>query len=434
MRRDISYILFFAVLILLSGCKHKNETTIISTTEEIPHQPVSSRCTAKYDRSKPIEKIDIESAISTSSPIRLSEVASTIEYFQVGDDKYPITDVVAVDDGFIILNKPKLYLYRQGKKRKRIGLKTIFNDWYNSGQNIFYDKETTRLYTQLKKFNHNTGYSDMYICELPPLDSVLARKYYLYADSLPTRYLLKNNVSHFTSKICYWDHYFLETSILQGVSTFNMKNDTICRFEFGIDSIGEYPRRAYYSYTNYNNLYLYENKPTYVVNFCDTIYRLLDHQTICPVYYVHLGKYRLPAAKALKSIDLDNKAWVNGFEENQKGVFMIIFRKGTNEESGWLKKEKDTKKKIPNVNYQVVYLKESHQTKSLPLTSKGLINDLDEGLPFWPDGQTNGYMYMIRPATELKKQIKLTGSSKQKALKAFLSNLPDNQNVMIVVK
>ncbi len=33
-------------------------------------------------------------------PVLLSEVASTIEYYQVGDDKYPITDVVAVEGRF----------------------------------------------------------------------------------------------------------------------------------------------------------------------------------------------------------------------------------------------------------------------------------------------------------------------------------------------
>ena len=43
-------------------------------------------------------------------------------------------------------------------------------------------------------------------------------------------------------------------------------------------------------------------------------------------------------------------------------------------------------------------------------------------------------MYMIRPAGELKKGIKLTSSPKQETLKNFLSDLPDNQNVMIVVK
>ena len=82
----------------------------------------------------------------------------------------------------------------------------------------------------------------------------------------------------------------------------------------------------------------------------------------------------------------------------------------------------------------MVYLKNKRQTKALPLTARGMINDLDGGLPFWPDGQTDEYMYMIRPAGELKKGIKLTGSPKQETLKNFLSDLPDNQNVMIVVK
>lgn len=46
----------------------------------------------------------------------------------------------------------------------------------------------------------------------------------------------------------------------------------------------------------------------------------------------------------------------------------------------------------------------------------------------------SGYLYMIRPAKELKTKIKLTGSSKQKELKAFLDSVDEKQNVMIVVK
>ena len=82
----------------------------------------------------------------------------------------------------------------------------------------------------------------------------------------------------------------------------------------------------------------------------------------------------------------------------------------------------------------MVYLKNKCQTKALPLKATGMINDLDGGLPFWPDGQTDEYMYMIRPAKDLKQRIKLTGSPKQESLKKFLSDLPDNQNVMIVIK
>lgn len=115
MIKNISFCLFFALLILVSGCKQKNEGTASSETEETAYQPASPKYTARHDHSTPAAKIDVESAISTSSPVKLSEVASTIEYYQVGDDKYPVTEVVAVEGGFIALNKPKLYLYRQGK-------------------------------------------------------------------------------------------------------------------------------------------------------------------------------------------------------------------------------------------------------------------------------------------------------------------------------
>ena len=89
---------------------------------------------------------------------------------------------------------------------------------------------------------------------------------------------------------------------------------------------------------------------------------------------------------------------------------------------------------MPSVERQVVYLKSSKQTFALPVKAGGLANDLDSGLPFWPDGQTDGYLYMIRPAKELKAKIKLTGSPKQKELKAFLDGVDEKQNVMIVIK
>ena len=259
MIKNISYCLFFALLILVSGCKQKNETES-STTEETAYQPASPKYTARYDHSTPTAKIDVESAISTSSPVRLSEVASTIEYYQVGDDKYPVTEVVAVEGGFIALNKPKLYLYRQGKKRKRVGLKTEYSNWRDneSGNNLFYDKKTTRLYVQLKKLNQETGYSTKYIGELPPLDSVLARVHYLYPDSLPNRRLLKNWVEIFTPEMSVGRFFYPGTGFDYGVNTFNLKGDTLCHFYFGIDSIGTIKSDNFYNFTLFHTSYLYD--------------------------------------------------------------------------------------------------------------------------------------------------------------------------------
>lgn len=436
--KNISYGLFFILLILISGCKQKGEDNSSSSAEKSSHQPTGPQYTANYDRTKPTETIDVESTISTSSEVRLSEVASSIEYFQVGDDKYPVTDVVAVDGGFIALNKPKLYLYRQGKKRKRVGLKTKYSDWKDSnspGNSLFYDKTTTKLYVQLKKLNPETGYSDKFIVELPPLDSVLARTHYLYADSLPNRYFLQNWGEIFTPEMYIRRFNYSGTGFDYGVTTFNLKNDTLCHFYAGIDSIGTIKDDNFYNFTGlYSTSYLYDNKPTFSATYCDTVYRLSDHRTITPVYNIHLGKYKASANYVINKGDKRNKVWINELRENPKGVFLKVHREGKSNKSGWLDNKDKENRDFPSEDYLMVYLKNKRQTKALPLTSQGITNDLDDGLPFWPDGQTDEYMYMIRSAKDLKQQVKLTGSPKQNTLKNFLSDLPDNQNVMIVVK
>lgn len=435
--KDISYSLFFAFLILLSGCKQKGEDKNYSPTEEISHQPTGPQYTARYDRTKPVEMIDVESAISTSSDVRLSEVASTIEYFQVGDDKYPVTDVVAVDGGFIALNQPKLYLYRQGQKRKRVGLKTKYGDWKMaifSNHKLYYDKATTKLYAQLKKLDPETGYSTKFIAELPPLDSVLARKHYLYPDSVPNRYPLKDWAEIFTSEIYARRFSYPGTGFDYGMTTFNLKNDTLCNFYAGIDSFGIIKDDNFYNFVLYSTSYLYDNKVTFTATYCDTVYRLSDHQTITPVYNIHLGKYRASALYIFHRGDKRNKAWVDDLKENPKGVFLKVHREGKSSKSGWLDNKNKENRDFPSEDYLMVYLKNKRQTRALPLKAIGMTNDLDGGLPFWPDGQTDEYMYMIRPAKDLKQRIKLTGSPKQESLKKLLSDLPDNQNVMIVIK
>ena len=171
------FLILLPTLLPATGCKQQKAPEAGGIITEVEtHQPLPPEYTAHYDKSVPPVRIDIEKAIADSVPVKLSEVASSIEYFMVGDDKYPITDVVATNEGFIALNQPKLYLYRKGVKRKRVGLKTTYGNWLNvSGSKISFDTVTTRLYAHLKQINPETGYGEKYIAELPPLDSVLAR-------------------------------------------------------------------------------------------------------------------------------------------------------------------------------------------------------------------------------------------------------------------
>ena len=182
----------------------------------------------------------------------------------------------------------------------------------------------------------------------------------------------------------------------------------------------------------FDKIYRHGEQITFRLSFCDTIYRLVDDQTYAPAFVTDFGKMRLTAIENIQGKDLKNKAWMSALEENAKALFIQIYKEGKSTKSGWLDADREPDR--PSEERQIVYLKSSKQTFALPVKSRGLTNDLDGGLPFWPDGQTDGYLYMIRPAKELKANIKLTGSPRQKELKAFLDFVDEKQNVMIVVK
>lgn len=422
----------FAICILF-GCKKSttNEETSVITDH---HIPAPAQYTVRYDYSIPPERIDVESAMATSQSVRLSQVASHIEYYAVGDDKYPVTDVVAVEGGFIALNQPKLYLYRQGMKRKRVGLKTEYNNW-KSTKHLYYDKASTRLYTFLKKFTPESTSMVDYIGVLPPLDSVLARVYYLYPDSLPASYYPPTNptdrILTFNSEVYTIPYVSPKGDVKEGITLFKLNGDTICRFPIGIDSIPEQLPGFFGQYSRFEKAYWYKDQLSFCLTYCDTIFRLPDYQTIKPAFYVHMGKHRFSLDDARLGRDRKNKAWMTALTENEKAVFLNVYKEGKTSKEGWItdKAERD----IPSIDHQIVYLKGTKKTASLPSQS-GMINDLDGGLSFWPDGQTDEYLYMIRPATELKKNIRLTGSANQKKLRDFLEEVGNDQYVLIVVR
>lgn len=428
MKSKYTFWLVCASLFIIIGCKKKNTTSLI---EEEKHQPVPPKYTAIYDRSTTPVNINIGKAITDSISVKLSEVASSIDYYAVGNDKYKVTNVIAVDGGFIALNMPKLYLYRKGMKRKRVGLKVTYNNWIYNSQPLYYDKKTTRLYANLTGVNKDR-YIVYYISELPALDSVLARTHYLYPDSFPVRplkYHKENQSPYFTSEM-YLSPKANGIGIVKKITTFTHQDDTICTFIIPHEQIKNIPTTYIYG-PHLSTYYHYENTLSFRTAFNDTIYRIIPPQTMKPVYALNLGKSRLSLQDYCK-MAMNGKIWIQQIEETPKGVFIVIHQEENSHWSGWENDKRVIKQH--QVDRQVLHHKSTGRTYALPINAGGLINDLDGGLPFWPDGQTDEYLYMIRPVAELKAKIKLTNSPKQKELKAFLQNVADDQNVMIVVK
>ena len=91
----LSLLILLPAFLSATGCKQQKAPEAEETITEVEaYEPLPPKYTAHYDKSVPPARIDIEKAIADSVPVNLSKVASSIEYFMVGDDKYPITDVV----------------------------------------------------------------------------------------------------------------------------------------------------------------------------------------------------------------------------------------------------------------------------------------------------------------------------------------------------
>lgn len=382
-RWNYVFIPFLAGMLALAGCGGK---------EAKAYRPASPLYEAAYDRTVPAARIDVADAVENPSAVRLSEIASEIIYIPVGDQTFPVTQVIALADSFITFNKPRLFLCWEGRTRKRIGFKALINKWGNAREdrNLYYDKETTRLYLSLKEPGKEQEADKYFIGELPPLDSILPRERYIAPDSIGRKYYLNTDEELFAFSS---EGYMLRdidspANRPTGITAFNLKGDTLCRFPIPPGRTGEED--------SYSTSWQQDGIFTFRLSCNDTIYRLKDRQTIAPAYAIDMGNYR---------------AGIDSIIEGNKSLFL----------------------KLSTGRY-VVYLKEKGKTTVLPYKSGGLTNDLDNGLPFWPHGQTEGWLYQIRHVTDLLDEIYETGPHRNPRLRDYLTGLRQNQFIMILVR
>ena len=429
----LCFVLFF--LWLLFGCK-KEKTGGPLPGHEPAAIPAAPRYTAVADTSVPPLCVEIEKALADSSPVRLSEVAARIDYYPVGDERYPVAQVEAIPQGLITFSDPRTYLSRTpGKKRKRIGFKASIPTIGHTatGRSFYYDPQTTRLHYLLNYHGEKAEDDRLYIGVIPPLDSMLARTKYLFPDSVPDRYYLrvKEPLLDFTSS-----DYTLRTrqprhGMPDGVATFNWRGDTLCRFPAGVDTLPENIQPRYFK-DLFFTAYRFEDRLTFKLYFCDTVYRISPPDTIRAAYVLHWGKRRASAAQRLTNTELNGKTWLESLVESPEALFMGVFKKGLEPGEGWLDEPADPA--ALSARRRVVYLKKKRQTVALPSGWNGLQNDLDGGLPFWPDGHTGGVLYMIRSAGELRAYFREPGRTCPAALYSLLDKLQKDQLVMVTAR
>lgn len=429
--------LYTICICMLSGCKGKEDKSIRPVTPP--------KYEGKVDNSVAPITIDVEEALSkATTPLKLSQIASEIDYYIVGDANYTITQAIAVPDSnaFLTFNNPRIYYRKADQPSKRYGFKALAYKWNNemNGHNLFYDKKTTRMYCALSGRDQNNKESleifDPQIGALPPLDTMLTIDRYIFPEMLEDKYtvnLRNDKLLGFSSNGYMLSHYEDSTGIPNCMMTFNPEGETLCKFRLKDRSAlsqSQTENIPFFQTSYWNDT---QDRMTFMIPFCDTVYQLRDPQTVVLLYSIDLGEHGIFTDYEVGKEIKDGKIWLRTLHENPKGLFMGLYQKKGPKLLTWLNFEYEYK---PTLSYQAVYLKEDGKTHILPKRDQGFINDLDGGLTFWPDGQTDEYLYMILTLTEMRMNVKRTGSPKQQKLIELLDNtrIKENQYVMIVVK
>ena len=365
--------------------------------------------------------------------LKLSQIDSKLEYYNVGDARYTVTQAITIpdSDAFITFNNPRIYYRKQGIPSKRYGFKALDYKWNHgmNGLNLFYDKKTTRMYCALSGLDQDnkkdsTTFNDIRPCigELSTLDTMLTIQNYIFPENLPTKYSINADASQivgFSSSGYMLCDYAEGSKIPKGITTFNLRGDTLCKFILAdAKDINVSPDTITRFQTFYWNTD--QDRINFLIPYRDTVYQLSSSHSITPLYTLHKDNQDKPTG-------------LRSFLENPNGLFMGVFQKGSPAIYNWLGWLDDYK---PVITHRVVYLKKEKKTYALPKSSGGFINDIDDGLPFWPDGQTDDCVYMIRTVTEMRETVKRTGSSRQKDLIKFLDDpkVFERDYVMIVAR
>jgi hypothetical protein len=217
--------------------------------------------------------------------------------------------------------------------------------------------------------------------------------------------------------------------------TYNDKGDTLCKFK-------DYEPIVNYSFGDWRiavelKSYYYNGLLTLKQEYNDTIFRLLPPDRLLPVYIMDFGKYKVNCMDGLNpKFDLSGKLMLNSLLETNN----FLFIRYTKNHDGPANRRKNAVK-FYNALFDKRTGKILHQPEITTLPY-GLENDLDGGMPFWPEFITpQGEMMKLVSGSVIKdyvysgsfKKADISDKDRQKQI-IMASGLKSTDMIVIIVK
>jgi len=175
--------------------------------------------------------------------------------------------------------------------------------------------------------------------------------------------------------------------------------------------------------------------------FNDTIFQVIPPNRILPVYVFHLGQYKTSMQEGVDaSVSLEGKIILQDFADANKYVFFTFTKDSYDCTNA-------RRKKIVKL-YHAIFSKESRKmfivdSKPTDYDAPILINDIDGGLPVWPDSYMigkNGEMLVALQGEELKSHIQsdlfktsVAQANKKEKLKQLAESVNSADEILMIV-
>ena len=361
-------------------------------------------CTNTAKKGKDIQKINIIDNLSNNQAIKLSTIASGIEYVALetnGESLLPgrIT-CYSSSDHIVVFGLRMCYVFdrKKGNFVRQIGSRGQGTGEYLFPYSRFWDAENEQvcfLGNGCYLFHNIDGTLSHQTIPFKPSMSQFVQ----YEDTYVG--YISNADSYATIRIAFFDK---KGVLVDSIPNYRSWKRTVTGFGGSGDTD--------------NWVYVFDKNMYYKDLFCDTLYQIKDFK-LHPRYVFNTGGLAVPY-ELQEGGRFDQ--FGNGSDKYEK--YMNITK--ILEDNRYMYIAFDFKKN----DYKFVYDKKEGNQMTIPL--HGFENDLDGGLPFWPEQMISGNEMMCSFTAEQLLKLDKSKITNEK-LKNLLNNLKEDDNPVVAI-
>ena len=393
-------------------------------------------------------RIDVVKGVDNVRNITLSQIAKDIEYINLGKHRFGSDElhVQVTPHGLLVDNPDGVWLYNfDGQLIKEIyknhlsldeekghvfisvgtSMGTITYTKESGVKQVRYNERDDRIWVRFREDDFKNyygflGYIDMksQLNQLNVSDNELTPN-----PVIPLAEFKKGDLWYADDFVTFlpWNVFRMDQTMI----THTFQGDILCRFTFGRDSITALVTQEREGGDG-GARYYYHNTQTFRPPYNDTIFRLTAANVVKPVYVLDVGTSGRATNQGKPSDVNLNLMYRAYWHEDDHYLYLRVYLGYT--------------KNHPKQEWWGLYDKKTREFFTFPVVgegmfggnTKGIKNDIDGGLPFWPrEVGSRGEKYMYVVGEDMKKRISENPSEK---LKQFMQSVEDDDLVIVVVK